>query len=197
MLRRQPRSTRTDTLFPYTTLFRSYRILDLGRVKRQRRIICLPGASNHQRGWKGPRLAHTIAHAVDANTRFLPQLPGHRFLNRLSRLDAASLRCIADGWKTRLPFDQYFPVIFCQHDDDGVNARKMLRFAPAAFSRPTSFDGVCRLAAISAKAVSFVPINQAPRTTVKRTCFRPEQRGNFTPLWRETRAAGEDMVASP
>src|SRR3546814_2153517 len=57
-----------------------YRILDLGRVKRKRRIICLPGASNHQRGWKGPRLAHTIAHAVDANTRFLPQLPGHRFL---------------------------------------------------------------------------------------------------------------------
>src|SRR3546814_16119241 len=28
MLRRPPRSTRTDTLFPYTTLFRSTRILD-------------------------------------------------------------------------------------------------------------------------------------------------------------------------
>src|SRR3546814_14495269 len=27
MIRRPPRSTRTDTLFPYTTLFRSYRIL--------------------------------------------------------------------------------------------------------------------------------------------------------------------------
>src|SRR3546814_3143351 len=27
MLRRPPRSTRTDTLFPYTTLFRSYAIL--------------------------------------------------------------------------------------------------------------------------------------------------------------------------
>src|SRR3546814_586602 len=27
MLRRPPRSTRTDTLFPYTTLFRSYRYL--------------------------------------------------------------------------------------------------------------------------------------------------------------------------
>src|SRR3546814_6468404 len=26
MLRRPPRSTRTDTLFPYTTLFRSYRV---------------------------------------------------------------------------------------------------------------------------------------------------------------------------
>src|SRR3546814_11853476 len=32
MIRRQPRSTRTDTLFPYTTLFRS--VVDDGRVKR-------------------------------------------------------------------------------------------------------------------------------------------------------------------
>src|SRR3546814_10593666 len=28
MIRRQPRSTRTDTLFPYTTLFRSHLVLD-------------------------------------------------------------------------------------------------------------------------------------------------------------------------
>src|SRR3546814_7616279 len=38
MLRRPPRSTRTDTLFPYTTLFRSYVrfwtkfLFDLGRI---------------------------------------------------------------------------------------------------------------------------------------------------------------------
>src|SRR3546814_2654170 len=33
MIRRPPRSTRTDTLFPYTTLFRSFRIRngDIGR----------------------------------------------------------------------------------------------------------------------------------------------------------------------
>src|SRR3546814_13130586 len=31
MLRRPPRSTRTDTLFPYTTLFRSGRERDTGR----------------------------------------------------------------------------------------------------------------------------------------------------------------------
>src|SRR3546814_8308779 len=32
MIRRPPRSTRTDTLFPYTTLFRSFRLaVDLGR----------------------------------------------------------------------------------------------------------------------------------------------------------------------
>src|SRR3546814_2422583 len=30
MIRRPPRSTRTDTLFPYTTLFRSLRAVDLG-----------------------------------------------------------------------------------------------------------------------------------------------------------------------
>src|SRR3546814_13690319 len=30
MLRRPPRSTRTDTLFPYTTLFRSHRLHDIG-----------------------------------------------------------------------------------------------------------------------------------------------------------------------
>src|SRR3546814_11067733 len=29
MIRRPPRSTRTDTLFPYTTLFRSFGILEL------------------------------------------------------------------------------------------------------------------------------------------------------------------------
>src|SRR3546814_3166466 len=33
MIRRPPRSTRTDTLFPYTTLFRSYAaVATLGRV---------------------------------------------------------------------------------------------------------------------------------------------------------------------
>src|SRR3546814_9584148 len=31
MIRRPPRSTRTDTLFPYTTLFRSYRRRHAGR----------------------------------------------------------------------------------------------------------------------------------------------------------------------
>src|SRR3546814_4387450 len=33
MIRRPPRSTRTDTLFPYTTLFRSLVGMDRGRVQ--------------------------------------------------------------------------------------------------------------------------------------------------------------------
>src|SRR3546814_18080181 len=33
MIRRPPRSTRTDTLFPYTTLFRSYRLHEVGGLQ--------------------------------------------------------------------------------------------------------------------------------------------------------------------
>src|SRR3546814_5653963 len=46
MIRRPPRSTRTDTLFPYTTLFRSpahcvqaHRVVDIGRPLRQIVVI--------------------------------------------------------------------------------------------------------------------------------------------------------------
>src|SRR3546814_19141102 len=33
MIRRPPRSTRTDTLFPYTTLFRSFALVREGRMR--------------------------------------------------------------------------------------------------------------------------------------------------------------------
>src|SRR3546814_6630799 len=42
MIRRQPRSTRTDTLFPYTTLFRSLEH-PLTRIDYIKRVIGLPG----------------------------------------------------------------------------------------------------------------------------------------------------------
>src|SRR3546814_11591545 len=43
MLRRPPRSTRTSTLFPYTTLFRSKRdtIAERGRKAEQRRVLII------------------------------------------------------------------------------------------------------------------------------------------------------------
>src|SRR3546814_13051561 len=39
MIRRPPRSTRTDTLFPYTTLFRSYKttVFDLSRWRNKKK----------------------------------------------------------------------------------------------------------------------------------------------------------------
>src|SRR3546814_9381155 len=48
MIRRPPRSTRTDTLFPYTTLFRSLR--QAARQMRQReRVVGIADAGQHQR----------------------------------------------------------------------------------------------------------------------------------------------------
>src|SRR3546814_18895800 len=49
MIRRPPRSTRTDTLFPYTTLFRScfdvlevaFRYVDTGRIGLRARLQCV------------------------------------------------------------------------------------------------------------------------------------------------------------
>src|SRR3546814_13241991 len=42
MVRRPPRSTRTDPLFPYTTLFRSYRLLERARALFAR-VLDTPG----------------------------------------------------------------------------------------------------------------------------------------------------------
>src|SRR3546814_6271152 len=47
MIRRPPRSTRTDTLFPYTTLFRSYPTLDWAQLQDQgARIRTATGNTN-------------------------------------------------------------------------------------------------------------------------------------------------------
>src|SRR3546814_13415909 len=39
MIRRPPRSTRTDTLFPYTTLFRSYKLSETETMDEMERLI--------------------------------------------------------------------------------------------------------------------------------------------------------------
>src|SRR3546814_11291845 len=52
MIRRPPRSTRTDTLFPYTTLFRSFRDGGRrrgGRLRRLRQLL-----SHHDEGRAAP-----------------------------------------------------------------------------------------------------------------------------------------------
>src|SRR3546814_1874861 len=50
MIRRPPRSTRTDTLFPYTTLFRSYRLCNRrSRSARQARPDLAQAVPRHRR----------------------------------------------------------------------------------------------------------------------------------------------------
>src|SRR3546814_21037325 len=48
MIRRPPRSTRTDTLFPYTTLFRSFEGREMMRHGRRRNIGSLCDDSRHE-----------------------------------------------------------------------------------------------------------------------------------------------------
>src|SRR3546814_67424 len=67
MIRRPPRSTRTDTLFPYTTLFRSHRVI-------------------------APALANAVERAVDDAFRngFLAVV--HQAVHELAENDIAELR---------------------------------------------------------------------------------------------------------
>src|SRR3546814_1182102 len=48
MIRRPPRSTRTDTLFPYTTLFRSDHDIELARLRVGQQLLN-GGAQDHAR----------------------------------------------------------------------------------------------------------------------------------------------------
>src|SRR3546814_15817677 len=61
MIRRPPRSTRTDTLFPYTTLFRSTRVLDaeLVAVRQPSRHAVVAGGQHVARVVEQHRPDHT------------------------------------------------------------------------------------------------------------------------------------------
>src|SRR3546814_2328646 len=52
MIRRQPRSTRTDTLFPYTTLFRSKRDLDGRATGRSSEKALRPTFGRRPASWR-------------------------------------------------------------------------------------------------------------------------------------------------
>src|SRR3546814_17609504 len=74
MVRRPPRSTRTDTRFPYTTLFRSQR--DLGDLKRS--SVAIDVATAIDQRWHPARADR---HAGDAITPGPPEAVGdqHRW----------------------------------------------------------------------------------------------------------------------
>src|SRR3546814_11314930 len=93
MIRRPPRSTRTDTLFPYTTLFRASRRADRRRYRRHRRLQRVP----HDR-----RDALRIAPAPEdlAECRMEPAL---ELLLGADRLSAARRADGLDGRHPDLP----------------------------------------------------------------------------------------------
>src|SRR3546814_922454 len=70
MTRRPPRSTRTDTLFPYTTLFRSA-TQDAERLRLRR-----PAAAHAGNPEKSPRRARTLSTALQIHPR--RRIPRHQ-----------------------------------------------------------------------------------------------------------------------
>src|SRR3546814_7864594 len=86
MLRRPPRSTRTDTLFPYTTLFRSGR----GRGTR----LAVPDR---------PGLRPTSDRARETLFNWLqPALPGARVLDLFAGSGALGLEALSRGAREAL-----------------------------------------------------------------------------------------------
>src|SRR3546814_14766840 len=71
MLRRPPRSTRTDTLFPYTTLFRSIFAFSHASADVRFRISAPGGSSEVNGNLPGPKScdAALSLHALDADLR--------------------------------------------------------------------------------------------------------------------------------
>src|SRR3546814_13374488 len=93
MIRRPPRSTSTDTLFPYTTLFRSQRLLGQQPENLERHIVRL--AQPAGLGTHAARLALVlVAHLA-------PGLAGRMALARLA-VCAAHLAATGDRKSTRL-----------------------------------------------------------------------------------------------
>src|SRR3546814_6277591 len=63
MIRRPPRSTRTDTLFPYTTLFRSHQSIEVVNLVEVGHVLEL-GLM-----WRGPALPWKVEVDIDGDGR--------------------------------------------------------------------------------------------------------------------------------
>src|SRR3546814_20321556 len=104
MIRRPPRSTRTDTLFPYTTLFRSLRIGVIPSVANEATEIAIAQARKQGlkvelvefSDWVMPNIA-VAEGSVDAN--FFQHEP---FLQLFNRSRNANLVPIAYGYSTTI-----------------------------------------------------------------------------------------------
>src|SRR3546814_20531556 len=79
MIRRPPRSTRTDTLFPYTTLFRSGRNLCIPSIALEAELTCMRqtsswsvraiGSAQFQWCWTHGRGRHTVIDRLTGRRR--------------------------------------------------------------------------------------------------------------------------------
>src|SRR3546814_13736189 len=83
MCRRTPRSTRTDTLFPYTTLFRSYTAGVLGICLVLLAFKSSPGKMEDEET-SGQDTTYAPVETKDANTDYSPAFEGQTRIDRKS-----------------------------------------------------------------------------------------------------------------
>src|SRR3546814_17883161 len=110
MIRRPPRSTRTDTLFPYTTLFRSQgelAVLGLNRNAEVQSYFRRAGAASrdvddfHSAPYDGELVDLTVAHYPNAYRLFIQQGGGR---SARTGLRCRSLSCrprASAAWRRR------------------------------------------------------------------------------------------------
>src|SRR3546814_5542332 len=85
MIRRPPRSTRTDTLFPYTTLFRS--LPGIGRkIHRPRSAVASDRTSGTRRLARHGRPARRTARALAGHERHAPVFRSEEHTSELQSL---------------------------------------------------------------------------------------------------------------
>src|SRR3546814_10187256 len=87
MIRRPPRSTRTDTLFPYTTLFRSVLAAARDRARASRRT------ANSSPGWRPAVPVQALI--VRARPTDGPRIGQHRFRSEEHTSELQSLMRIS------------------------------------------------------------------------------------------------------
>src|SRR3546814_15576617 len=93
MIRRPPRSTRTDTLFPYTTLFRS---LDAMASQDIRAILWLCGRDRSEFDSRGAAITPLPCYAVD------PVVPGAEWASLIAAPAVLLAHSARDRKSTRL-----------------------------------------------------------------------------------------------
>src|SRR3546814_7170262 len=125
MMRRHPRSTRTDTLFPYTTLFRSNGQGSAERLDEIRRTIekVLADVRAAVRDWRAMRAQ--IGETMAEIDRCPPELPAEE-------LDEARafLRWIDDDHYTFLGYREYDFSGDIEGDDGGAASLAIDRKSP-------------------------------------------------------------------
>src|SRR3546814_12755501 len=114
MIRRPPRSTRTDALFPYTTLFRS-------------RLACVAGVGRFvvtlAQG-EGDHLAdgRLVVDDQDALVHGVPRLPFRWFSDAASRLRFCD-RCVTASAAVQIRVADALAATFQHHRRDRCDAR--------------------------------------------------------------------------